>query len=119
MVDISIYASIFGEAVYSTYLDFFHQAFTIVATEPIMSMVPLIGEIRRLRGAYNPRTLLGCVELNCVRANTVLANFLKVRLVLLIVVLFYSILFYFTQGCFILLNFTQFCFILLFVLFYS
>lgn len=41
-------------------------------------MVPLVGEIQRLRGNYNPRTLLGCVELNCVRANTVLADFIKV-----------------------------------------
>lgn len=55
-----------------------HQAFTIVATEPVDSMVPLVGEIQRLRGNYNPRTLLGCVELNCVRANTVLADFIKV-----------------------------------------
>ncbi|KAM3965340.1 malate dehydrogenase, mitochondrial [Aphomia sociella] len=53
------------------------SAFTIVATEPVESMVPLIGEIQRLRGVYNPRALLGCVELNCVRANTVLADFLK------------------------------------------
>ncbi|KAJ8721976.1 hypothetical protein PYW08_004378 [Mythimna loreyi] len=53
-------------------------AFTVVATEPVESMVPLVGEINRLRGIYNPRLLLGCVELNCVRANTILADFLKV-----------------------------------------
>ncbi|KAJ0176740.1 hypothetical protein K1T71_007919 [Dendrolimus kikuchii] len=53
-------------------------AITIIATEPVESMVPLVGEIQRLRGVYNPRTLLGCVELNCVRANTALADFLKV-----------------------------------------
>lgn len=40
-------------------------------------MVPLVGEIQRLRSVYNPRTLLGCVELNCVRANTALADFLR------------------------------------------
>ncbi|CAB3236757.1 unnamed protein product [Arctia plantaginis] len=51
--------------------------FTIVATEPVESMVPLVGEIQRLRGVYNPRMLLGSVELNCVRANTVLADYLK------------------------------------------
>ncbi|XP_028173538.1 malate dehydrogenase, mitochondrial-like [Ostrinia furnacalis] len=51
--------------------------FTIVATEPVESMVPLVSEIQRLRGVYNPRRLLGCVELNCVRANTVLADFLR------------------------------------------
>lgn len=56
----------------------FPQAFVIVATEPVESLVPLVGEIQRLRGLYNPRTLLGCVELNCVRANTVLADFLRV-----------------------------------------
>ncbi|XP_032517815.2 malate dehydrogenase, mitochondrial-like [Danaus plexippus] len=54
------------------------QAFTIVATEPVESMVPLVSEIQRLRSQYNPRFLLGCVELNCVRANTVLADFLRV-----------------------------------------
>ncbi|KAJ8731503.1 hypothetical protein PYW07_004667 [Mythimna separata] len=54
------------------------SAFTVVATEPVESMVPLVGEINRLRGVYNPRLLLGCVELNCVRANTILADFLKV-----------------------------------------
>ncbi|XP_026761963.2 malate dehydrogenase, mitochondrial-like [Galleria mellonella] len=53
------------------------SAFTIIATEPIESMVPLVGEIQRLRNVYNPRKLLGCVELNSVRANTVLANFLR------------------------------------------
>ncbi|CAH0585840.1 unnamed protein product [Chrysodeixis includens] len=53
-------------------------AFTIVATEPVESMVPLVAEIQRLRGTYNPRSLLGSVELNCVRANTVLADFLRV-----------------------------------------
>ncbi|XP_053609871.1 malate dehydrogenase, mitochondrial-like isoform X1 [Plodia interpunctella] len=53
-------------------------AFIIVATEPVESMVPLVGEIMRLRGAFNPRYLLGCVELNCVRANTVLSDFLRV-----------------------------------------
>ncbi|KAI8436644.1 hypothetical protein MSG28_010142 [Choristoneura fumiferana] len=47
------------------------SAFTIVATEPVESMVPIVAEIQRLRGVYNPRKLLGCVELNCVRANTV------------------------------------------------
>lgn len=41
-------------------------------------MVPLVSEIQRLRSQYNPRFLLGCVELNCVRANTVLADFLRV-----------------------------------------
>lgn len=41
-------------------------------------MVPLVSEIQRLRAVYNPRKLLGCVELNCVRANTVLADFLRV-----------------------------------------
>lgn len=56
----------------------FLQAFTVVATEPIESMVPIVGEIQRLRGTYNPRTLLGCVELNCVRANTVVADYLGV-----------------------------------------
>ncbi|KAI5644236.1 lactate/malate dehydrogenase, NAD binding domain-containing protein [Phthorimaea operculella] len=50
---------------------------TIVGTEPVESMVPLIAEIQRLRNCYNPRRLLGCVELNCVRANTVLADFLR------------------------------------------
>ncbi|XP_045498377.1 malate dehydrogenase, mitochondrial-like [Colias croceus] len=54
------------------------DAFTIVATEPVESLVPLVGEIQRLRSKYNPRRLLGCVELNCVRANTVLADFLRV-----------------------------------------
>ncbi|KAL4707836.1 hypothetical protein ACJJTC_001782 [Scirpophaga incertulas] len=54
------------------------DCFTIVATEPVESLVPLVGEIQRLRSVYNPRTLLGCVELNCVRANTVLADFLRV-----------------------------------------
>ncbi|XP_046966116.1 malate dehydrogenase, mitochondrial-like [Vanessa cardui] len=54
------------------------DAFTIVATEPIESLVPLVSEIQRLRSIYNPRLLLGCVELNCVRANTVLANFMRV-----------------------------------------
>lgn len=59
--------------------DFFvFQAFTIVATEPVESMVPIVSEIQRLRCMYNPRKLLGCVELNCVRANTVLADFLRV-----------------------------------------
>ncbi|CAH1638113.1 unnamed protein product [Spodoptera littoralis] len=53
------------------------MAFTVVATEPVDSMVPLVGEIQRLRGIYNPRSLLGCVELNCVRANTVLADYIK------------------------------------------
>ncbi|XP_073956850.1 malate dehydrogenase, mitochondrial-like [Choristoneura fumiferana] len=53
------------------------SAFTIVATEPVESMVPIVAEIQRLRGVYNPRKLLGCVELNCVRANTVLADFLR------------------------------------------
>ncbi|XP_059051896.1 malate dehydrogenase, mitochondrial-like isoform X2 [Achroia grisella] len=53
------------------------SAFTIIATEPVESMVPLLGEIQRLRSVYNPRKLLGCVELNCVRANTVLADFLR------------------------------------------
>lgn len=48
-----------------------------MATEPVESMVPLVGEIQRLRGVYNPRMLLGSVELNCVRANTVLADYLK------------------------------------------
>lgn len=56
----------------------FLQAFTIVATEPVESLVPLVSEIQRLRATYNPRLLLGCVELNCVRANTVLADFLRV-----------------------------------------
>lgn len=54
------------------------QAFTIVGTEPVESMVPLVSEIQRLRNVYNPRKLLGCVELHCVRANTVLADFLRV-----------------------------------------
>lgn len=49
-----------------------------MATEPIESMVPIVSEIQRLRGVYNPRLLLGCVELNCVRANTVLADFLRI-----------------------------------------
>lgn len=38
-------------------------------------MVPIVAEIQRLRGVYNPRKLLGCVELNCVRANTVKLHF--------------------------------------------
>ncbi|XP_039753492.1 malate dehydrogenase, mitochondrial-like [Pararge aegeria] len=54
------------------------SAFTIIATEPVESMVPIVSEIQRLRAKYNPRKLLGCVELNCVRANTVLADFLHV-----------------------------------------
>ncbi|XP_022122158.2 malate dehydrogenase, mitochondrial-like [Pieris rapae] len=54
------------------------DAFTIVATEPIESLVPLVGEIQRCRCKYDPRRLLGCVELNCVRANTILADFLRV-----------------------------------------
>ncbi|CAK1580100.1 unnamed protein product [Parnassius mnemosyne] len=54
------------------------EAFTIIGTEPVESMVPLVSEIQRLRTVYNPRKLLGCVELNCVRANTVLADFLRV-----------------------------------------
>ncbi|KOB76145.1 putative malate dehydrogenase [Operophtera brumata] len=48
-----------------------------VCPTPVESMVPLVGEIQRLRSLYNPRTLLGCVELNCVRANTALADFLR------------------------------------------
>ncbi|XP_063535995.1 malate dehydrogenase, mitochondrial-like [Cydia strobilella] len=52
--------------------------FTIVATEPVESMVPIVAEIQRLRSCYDPRKLLGCVELNCVRANTVMADFLRV-----------------------------------------
>ncbi|XP_063624697.1 malate dehydrogenase, mitochondrial-like [Cydia splendana] len=54
------------------------SAFTIVATKPIESMVPIVAEIQRLRNCYDPRKLLGCVELNCVRANTVMADFLRV-----------------------------------------
>ncbi|XP_068633522.1 malate dehydrogenase, mitochondrial-like [Battus philenor] len=54
------------------------ETFTIIATEPVESMVPIVSEIQRLRNVYNPRKLLGCVELNCVRANTVLADFLRV-----------------------------------------
>ncbi|KPI97681.1 Malate dehydrogenase, mitochondrial [Papilio xuthus] len=54
------------------------DTFTIVGTEPVESMVPLVSEIQRLRNVYNPRKLLGCVELHCVRANTVLADFLRV-----------------------------------------
>ncbi|VVC87105.1 unnamed protein product [Leptidea sinapis] len=54
------------------------ETFTIVATEPIESLVPLVGEIQRVRGVYNAKRLMGCVELNCVRANTVLADFLRV-----------------------------------------
>ncbi|CAH2980958.1 unnamed protein product [Chilo suppressalis] len=54
------------------------DCFTIIATEPVESMVPLLGELQRLRSVYDPRRLLGCVELNCVRANTVLADFLRV-----------------------------------------
>ncbi|XP_049873451.1 malate dehydrogenase, mitochondrial-like [Pectinophora gossypiella] len=54
------------------------SCFIIIGTEPVESLVPLVGEIQRLRSCYNPRKLLGCVELNCVRANTVLADFLRV-----------------------------------------
>lgn len=54
------------------------SAFTIVATEPVESMVPLVEEVQRLRNTYDPKKLLGVVELNSVRANTVLAEFLKV-----------------------------------------
>lgn len=54
------------------------QAFTIVGTEPVESLVPLVAELRRLRGGGGARRLLGCVELHAVRANTALADFLNV-----------------------------------------
>ncbi|KAG7308801.1 hypothetical protein JYU34_006035 [Plutella xylostella] len=54
------------------------DAFTIVGTEPVESLVPLVAELRRLRGGGGARRLLGCVELHAVRANTALADFLNV-----------------------------------------
>lgn len=52
------------------------SAFTLVATQPVDILLPIVANIQKLRGVYNPRTLVGCVEWLRIRASGILAEYL-------------------------------------------
>ncbi|KAL1497759.1 hypothetical protein ABEB36_008662 [Hypothenemus hampei] len=50
------------------------RAFIALATNPINSLVPMVSEILKKCGAYNPNGLFGITNLDTVRANTFVAQ---------------------------------------------
>ena len=46
------------------------DAFIVVITNPVNSMVPMIAEVLKKRGRFNPRKLFGTTTLDVVRAST-------------------------------------------------
>ncbi|KAK9890925.1 hypothetical protein WA026_012266 [Henosepilachna vigintioctopunctata] len=49
------------------------KALIAVGTSPINSMVPLVSEIMKRKGAYSPNNIFGVTTINSVRSNTLVA----------------------------------------------
>ncbi|GJQ71677.1 hypothetical protein Trydic_g11372 [Trypoxylus dichotomus] len=52
------------------------SAVIAVVTEPINSMVPIVSEVMKANGTYNPNKIFGVTTLHVVRSNTFIGNIL-------------------------------------------
>lgn len=54
------------------------KALIAVVTNPVNSIVPLVSEVLKKKGAYSPNTVFGVTTIDCVRTNTLAAAALHI-----------------------------------------